>query len=231
MLVCTGKLDSFRGGRLPRPHTTLVRGLCRPLGKLWTPKPEGNYEWRPTKKGLFGRLSCWVRSGLRFGAFWRQGCPSRLTRLSVDTPFPRPSARWTLRRTRRRSRRCGIRPKRDRLRGLATRRSSPLLSSHAPPPVSPARAPTSRPLYHCGHPAKKLARLAAPFSKQNKSASSSRLASSRNPARKKARTTVTEQSTEERAHVEQNEEESAQQSRARGTKSARQSRACEPASD
>ena len=53
-----------------------------------------------------------------------------------------------------------------------------------------------------GHPAKRLARLAAPFSKQNKSASSSRLASSRNPARKKARTTVIEQSTRKKERAQ-----------------------------
>ena len=146
-----------------------------------TPKPKGNYGWRLTKMGLFGRLSCWVRSGLRhFGAFWRQGCPSRLTRLSVDTPFPRPSARWTLRRTRRRSRRFGVMPRSDRLRGLATRRSSPLLHTHH---HRFRRRVLHRPAPNItvGHPAKRMARLAVPFSKQNKSASSSRLASSSRP--------------------------------------------------
>ena len=47
--------------------------------------------------GLFGRLSCWVRSGLRhFGAFWRQGSPSRLTRM----PLSRRSVHQICRRTR-----------------------------------------------------------------------------------------------------------------------------------
>ena len=103
--------------------------LMQAIGKTVGPQTKGHYEWRPTKIGLFGRFSCWVRSGLRhFGAFW----PKSTDAAEVDTPFHvhRRDGRRTLRRTRRRSRRYWIRPKIDKLRGLATRRPSPLFHTH-----------------------------------------------------------------------------------------------------